>query len=227
MYWNSRCLTILQIMDIYVFKDIDDALKRLNKHSIRFKNLPNQNLKTKTDIITLSVTKNIFRALGTENHKPSEVYRAWASLNFERLLVSLNDSGNQGEFDTVVKIFTDDLLHTWNRVTKERLVYGPASKIVNLLIKKIQESGKFRMAKIIPFQHIPWDSYTLRPLRKIINEISDTSYSINISSLASMSFVNNPQLYDTLQYGIFNLYKRLNNETPTIYFDYFAWDDNH
>ena len=212
---------------MHIFESIDDAVLRLSNHSQNFQFPVRQKLQTESDIIKFSVGNNIFRALGLDNHKPSEVYRNWATTNFESLHSQLTNCPNQIEFDKIIKFFSDSLLNGWTTATNEKLVYGPASKIVNLLIKAIQESNRFKVNSIVPFQHVPWDSYTLRPLRNIINDLANTNYHINIPTSAAMSFVNTTELYNILQKAIFNLYSRLAGQPPTIYFDYFAWNDNH
>ena len=46
--------------------------------------------------------------------------------------------------------------------------------------------------------HIPFDQYTLRPLRNIINDLTDIDYKINIPQNATMKFVNTKELYVVL-----------------------------
>lgn len=212
---------------MHIFDNIEDAIIRLSNHGQDFQFPIRNNLKTQRDIINYSVGQNIFRALGVDNHKPSLVYRSWASIIFESLHRQLTNCQNQDDYDQIIKSFSDSLLIGWTKATNSKLIYGPASKIVNLLIKAIQETDQFKIKTIIPFQHIPWDSYTLRPLRNIINELTTTNYRINIPTSAAMSFVNSPELYDALQKAIFKLYSMIEGQPPTICFDYFAWNDNH
>lgn len=212
---------------MHIFDNLNEAILILTNHSKNFHSPTRQNLTTSNDIIKFSVQQNIFRALRLDNHKPSDVYRNWAKSSFENLHTQLTNCKNKNEFDLIVKSYADSFLTTWQTTTNKKLVYGPASKIVNLLIKAIQESNQYKVDGIIRFQHVPWDSYTLIPLRNIINELTGTNYHINIPKTASMSFVNSTELYDVLQKAIFNLYDRLPGQPPTIYFDYFAWNDNH
>lgn len=212
---------------MHIFDSVEDAINRLSNHAQNFQFPIRNELKTKRDIIKYSVGQNIFRALGIDNHKPSEVYRNWASINFESLHSQLANCQNQDDYDQIIRSFSDSLLIDWTNATNSKLIYGPASKIVNLLIKAIQETDQFKIKTIIPFQHVPWDSYTLRPLRNIINELTTTNYRINIPTSAAMSFVNTPELYDALQKAIFKLYRMIEGQPPTICFDYFAWNNNH
>jgi hypothetical protein len=212
---------------MHIFESIDEAILKLTNHSQNFQFPTRKSLITPNEIIKFSVQQNIFRALGLDNHKPSDVYRNWATANFENLHTQLRNCQNVNEYGSLIKSYTDSFLISWRTTTNEKLVYGPASKIVNLLIKAIQESNQYKVDNIIKFQHIPWDSYTLRPLRNIINLLTDTDYYINIPTTASMSFVNSTELYGILQKAIFDLYERLPGRPPAIYFDYFAWNDNH
>lgn len=212
---------------MHIFENIDDATKRLAIHSKKFKIPIRPHLQSEIDIVKNSVGQNIFRALGLENHKPSEIYRKWAYMNFKRLHKQLKNSDTELKYSRVIETYTDSFLNSWTKECNDKLVYGPASKIVNLLIKTIQESSIFRIESIIPFQHIPWDSYTLRPLRNIIDELSNSKFRINIPTSATMSYVTTYELYDILQKSIFSLYHKIPKNPPAIYFDYFAWNDNH
>lgn len=210
---------------MHIFENIEDAITRLTNHSKNFHLPIRQNFTTTNEIIKFSVQKNIFRALGLANHRPSDVYRNWATANFENLYTQLTICQNKNEFDLIIKTYTDSILNTWWTTTSKKLVYGPASKIVNLLIKAIQESNQYKVDSIIRFQHVRWDSYTLRPLHKIINELADTNFSINIPRTATMSYVNSTELYDVFEKAIIKLYNMLPGQPPAIYFDYFAWND--
>lgn len=212
---------------MYIFENVDDALLRLSSHAKNFYFPINADLVTPNDIIKFSVQQNVFRGLRSGNYHPSDIYRSWATEKFEEFYNTLRSCKNSQEFDTMIKLYTDSFLGDWNIVSGRKIVYGPASKIVNLLIKTIQESKEFRIESIVRFQHIPWDSYTLRPLKKIINELANTNYYINIPTTAAMSFVNSEELYKALRIAVFNLYDMLPGNPPVISFDYFAWNNNH
>ncbi len=126
---------------MHIFDELEDATQRLTNHSQNFQIPIRENLQNPDDIIRFSVGQNIFRALRLDNHRPSEVYRTWATENFESLHTELANCQNQVEFDTIIESFTDSFLIRWSARTNQKLVYGPASKIVNLLVKSIQESN--------------------------------------------------------------------------------------
>lgn len=212
---------------MHIFENVEEAILRLSNHSRNFQFPKRENLATSDDIIRFSVQNNIFRALGMENNKPSDVYRNWATANFENLHIKLTNCQNKMEYWLILKYHTDSLLSNWRTKTNNKLIYGPASKIINLLIKAIQESNQLKVDSITNFQHVPWDSYTLRPLRKIINDLTNKDYKINIPTTAAMSFVNSPELYEILENVISSLYDRLPGKPPTICYDYFAWNDTH
>jgi hypothetical protein len=146
---------------IYVFQNVDDAFLRLSVHSQNFVYPSRVDLETKEDIINKSIMQNIFRALRLQNARPSIVYQNWATENFDMLHNSVSNCHNQNSYNHAIEQLTNSLLQYWVDTTDQKLVYGPASKIVNLLVKTIQESNQYRINHIIPFQHVPWDSYTL------------------------------------------------------------------
>lgn len=209
------------------FETIEDALEKITNHSKNFHFQMREDLITDDAIIYESIQSNIFRGLRAVNHRPSDIYRKWAKANFDSIYLCLQNCQVQEEFDILIRKYTNKLLDNWKENARQKLVYGPASKIINLLIKTIQESKNYKIESITRFQHIPWDSYTLLPLRNVINELSNTNFCINIPKNASMSFINSPELYNLLRVVIFNLYKDIPEQPPIIYYDYFAWNSNH
>ncbi len=212
---------------MYIFKNLDDACTRLGDHAKNFKLPLEAKLGSPSQIINYSVTQNIFRALSIKNHSPSVLYREWAMAAYNKLHIHLKACQKQDAYDEIIASTTAYFMQNWKAMSNEKLGYGPASKIVNLLIKTTQESKDYRINSIIPFQHVPWDSYTLRPLRHILNELTDLDYRISIPTSASMSFVNTPELYQILQKCLIKLYGLSEIKAAPIYFDYFAWNDNH
>ena len=105
------------------------------------------------------------------------------------------------------------------------LQYGPAIKMINLLIKWIQESEEFRQIEKLKFQQVPFDSFSLKPLRLIINELTKINFKISIPTNASMGFINTPQLYSILMDSVYELSK-LAAISPIVY-DYWCWEDKH
>lgn len=65
--------------------------------------------------------------------------------------------------------------------------------MINLLIKTTQQSLDYRLSDKIKYQQVPFDSFSLKPLRFIINELTGLKYKINIPVNVSMGFINTPQ----------------------------------
>ena len=212
--------------DIYEFKSIDDAIDVLAQFGDSFK-FPIKKL-SEPQIVKKSVESNIFRAFHNCSTRPSEIYRQWASENFEQIVLDFKKVNSQIDQYKFIFKYGDSLLNSWAQETLESnsyLQYGPALKIINLLIKMLQESVIYRQPEKIKFQQVPLDSFSLRPIRKIINELTDLNYKIAIPATASMSFINTQQLYSIIMEAIFKLCK-LSKISPIVY-DYWCWDDKH
>jgi hypothetical protein len=209
---------------IYVFKDIDDAVFKLKKYNSHFI-LPVKDY-DKKEIIINSATGSIFRALSGNSFKPSSIYRTWADGKFNSIIYSLGKINTQNEYDNIIYFLNNSLIKFWRKKSDgKNISYGPASKLVNLLIKLIQETKKYSLKKIFKFQHIPFDSFTLRPLGLIINDLTSVAFNINIPKGASMNYIMFPEQYKILQIAISNLSKKA-KINPIIY-EYWCWNDKH
>jgi hypothetical protein len=142
------------------------------------------------DVISYPVGGNIFRAFSLKKGSGSELYRAWARRNFENIFIDVKTARSQEYYDNLVSYYSESLIKYWSSQVSnsdERLGFGPASKIFNLLIKAIQKSNEYSRKSIYPFMHVPFDKYSLMPLRNIINDISSVQYRVYIPSNATYS----------------------------------------
>lgn len=73
--------------------------------------------------------------------------------------------------------------------------------------------------------HIPFDYFTLLPLKNIINDISNETFKITIPKNPSMAYITNKELYVIFTNSLFNLCKKAKIK-PIIY-DYWAWNNTH
>lgn len=211
---------------IYAFATIDEAILILGKFGKDFK-FP-QHAFSKSEIVTKSVASNIFRAFQNLDTSPSVIYRNWANENFDSILKDFKIVNSQKEYYNFLQKYSDSLILRWAEVTSNPnsyLVYGPALKMINLLIKWIQESEKFKQPDKLKYQQIPFDSFSLQPIRLIINELTGVNYKISIPPNASMGFINTPQLYSLLMDSVYKLCS-LSQIDPIVY-DYWAWEDKH
>jgi len=135
---------------------------------------------------------------------------------------------SQDDYYKFIQKYGDSLLQRWAEETLKPdnyLLYGPALKMINLLIKWIQVSDELRQIDKIKFRQIPFDSFSLKPIRLIINELINTNYKISIPTNVTMGFINTPQLYSILMDSIYKLSK-LSKISPIVY-DYWCWEDKH
>lgn len=73
--------------------------------------------------------------------------------------------------------------------------------------------------------HVPFDVYTLRPLKKIINELTMVNYGVRMPPYPTMSYVVNKEHYILLQKAIQQL-SFLSGTVP-IAFEYLCWNLEH
>lgn len=136
---------------------------------------------------------------------------------------SINLCSNQKEYDKVIKKYGNRLIKNWykeNGISK--IPYGPALKMLNLLIKVMHETGYIKKSKSKYF-HVPLDSYVIVPLRQIINEISECDYAIVIPNTAAMSFILNEEIYDIIQKALKVIASK--GRVDPILIDYYCWNE--
>jgi len=211
--------------EIIVFDDLNSAVKELKKFNKQFK--PVINSKDRNQIIKTLVGSNIFRSFRNMINKPSVLYRTWADKNFDNIIKNISKINTQKEYDKYLYSITDDFIFYWknNVVENNRIIYGPAIKMVNLLLKTIIESKEYRIENSMPFLHVPYDRYSLKPLKNIINQLTDVDYNISIPSSVTMKYVTTPQLYSVITNAVFRL-SEVANMYPIVY-DYWSWNDKH
>lgn len=215
---------------IIVFNDIQQAVTILKKYPyVYFKekyDLPGQ--LQKDEIIKRSVGSNIFRAFHNLKHTPSSIYRAWAHKNFTSILEALNNCKSQNEYDRYILKWTNSFITYWNiTVTnnQQRIPYGPAIKITNLLVKVISENKVLTNQQILRFMHIPFDEFTLKPIRIIINELTDINFRVDVPKNPTMKLITNYELYNIFRKSLFDLCDRA--RIYPICYDYWCWNERH
>lgn len=210
----------------YVFKSTEDAVQKLSAYHDRYK-LSIKHIE-KYDLIQQSVGGNIFRAFQLTKSSGSVIFRSWSYSHFSMLLKKVGQIRSQKDYDDFIINASYSLIKYWEKQTynpNEKMGFGPASKLVNLLMKSIQESEDYRIVRLDRFLHVPFDKFTLIPLRIIINEISGVPYKINIPQNATMGFVINEELYNALL-GAVRLLSKEAGTLPIIY-EYWGWNRTH
>jgi len=211
---------------IIIFNTIEDAVNTLRTFASNFKILHKKySIK---EIIYESVGSNIFRAFPNLNNSPSQIYRDWASENFDSILFDFGNVNSKEDYYLFAFKYAESLIKRWALKTLKPdnyLMYGPALKMINLLIKTTQQSFDFRKDEKTEYQQVPFDSFSLIPLRSIINELTGLEFKISIPNNATMGFINTQQIYRIIMDAVYDLCLKAN--IPPIVYDYWCWEDKH
>jgi len=178
--------------------------------------------KKPNEILKFSVDNTIYRAFHYET--PSQRYLKWKwHKTPEKLVEKLDGVSIQEEYDNLLYEVAYSLVDDWGEVNERneptRMNIGVALKIVNLIMKHLSFSSNTINPKLIQWLHVPWDSYTLKPLRRI--------WRLNppIPLNASQGFVNSLELYKNLHKFISEI--AMHADKPRIYYEFLVWDRSH
>lgn len=176
--------------------------------------------KSPKQILKDSVDKSIYRAFRYET--PSVRYQNWRLHNeVDKLLEKLKRVNSQSDFDKIVYCLGKSLVNDWGHTNENgdqsRMNIGIAMKITNIVLKNLTLSGHVTNTELINFLHVPWDSYTLRPIRAIFEG--------DIPNPLGQGSVSNLMLYKSLYNFINNISKK--SGTPKIYYELMTWDEQH
>jgi hypothetical protein len=163
------------------------------------------------------------KALTRRRAGTAEAYRAWAFENLPKMAKNARYVINQEQFDLLVRRTGTDLLRVWREAVRERpdrLSFGVAYRIVDTLFKMIDESESCRFDSARQFLHVPLDASTLRPLRRIVDELVDLDYAIEIPAAAPSGFVATEEQYVLLQGALATLAGRAG--LPPILYAYWC-----
>jgi hypothetical protein len=181
----------------------------------------------RVDLIKKSVDNTVFRGFAGVS-SPSTIYREWVKNEFSNIHKELQRVGTQSAYDKIIVGYSYKLIDWWSEKCGSnnlRIGFGPASKMVNLLVKTIQQYENERIKGLESYMHVPFDLYTLAPMRLIINDLADVRYNIPIRPTSTMNFVVNEELYQVLQGAVRKLSEQANREP--IIFDYMCWNSQH
>ena len=171
-----------------------------------------------------AVGRNTFRAFQKMPDKPSSVFREWAydALVKQGRFERLKSIQTQQDYDRWLDQLVSDLRIRWKAKMNRDMPFGPSYKLPNLVMKVVCE----RLAvsdrqRIMPFLHVPLDSYTLSGIRKCVALPNGRE----IPKTATMKFIDNPATYASVQQQIRGLASRAG--VPAIAYDHLAWDRGH
>lgn len=156
-------------------------------------------------------------------------YQKYGSLNkiFHYIFADFKNVKSTDDYYKFAYKYSDSLINKWAETTLKPdnyLISGPALKMINLFIKTSQQSINFKQDDKVEYQQIPFDSFSLLPLRLIINDLTGLNYRITIPINASMGFINTPQLYKIIMDSVYKLCKE--TQISPIIYDYWCWEDN-
>ena len=174
---------------------------------------------------------NTFRAFRNTAHSPSKIFRHWAYKYFHKMIKDMNKCKTQDTYDKKLDYWVSTLRKEWFERSGSRLDFGRAAKLVNLIARDIAESvnpdtGKFHVSnrKVQKFLHVPFDSFSLRPLRKIIHDLAGDEIP-PIPSNATMKYVETKKQYIALQKAVRKLCRKA--KTDPIMYENWSWRRTH
>ena len=156
--------------------------------------------------------------------KPLKRYRKWRWYKKgPLLLLNLNKMNSQDAFDLMAINLGETLVADWGakneRGEPSRMNKGMAMKIVNLLLKHLACSEHCHNSAVLPLLHVPWDSFTLLPLRSIWT--GDPP----IPESHSQEFVKTLDMYKQLHKLITDITEEAGVDRKV--YEFWAWDATH
>jgi hypothetical protein len=185
----------------------------------RLKSLKGKSVKK---LMLFTMDSSIYRAFHHET--PSERFKkcSWHS-ELDHLLKNLQKISDQEAFDLLAYHMGETLVADWGKQNDlgapSRMNIGVAMKITNLALKHLSFSGLCENPELVKYLHVPWDSFTLKPIRNIWKG----NPSIPIG--AGQGFVKDIAMYKGLHKLISDITQEA--EVPRINYELWAWDASH
>lgn len=201
-------------------RDFRDS--RLTKVITKYKDKPEWKGKNPTGILHRFPSYRSF-----PNESPGQRFQRWRWYDkADAICQRLKKMSKQSDFDQFAFELGLSLVEDWgpkgDMGQDSRMNLGVAMKIVNLLFKHLTYIWGIQNHQLVNFLHVPWDKYTLQPLRFIFNE-SVREY--RMPATASMGFVKTRDMYVALHAFISTICGEAG--VPRIYYEFYAWDDSH
>jgi hypothetical protein len=208
----------------FVFQSRNELLGNLRSDitKARAEDFFSKRLQSIADVVRDSIAGNTFRAFRIyRNRHPSTVFREWVLMHLNKTLERLKSITNHESYGNYVHESALDLCTTWCSQMGTEIGYGRSTKLLNLVLKKLaclKSIDDNVRKRIIGFQHVPLDSYTIVGLRLLIT-------SLTIPRNATMKFIETPSEYRIVQKYIVDIAAEAS--VPPIYYDILAWDMAH
>ncbi|MFA6126141.1 MAG: hypothetical protein WC699_02455 [Bacteroidales bacterium] len=173
-------------------------------------------------ILNFTFGSSIYRAFSHET--PTQRYKQWRwHQNPGDIIKGLDNIHSQQEYDQFAIDLGQSLIDDWGPSTDNRrpsrMNIGVAMKICNLVLKHMVFSSHKMDSPLIELLHVPWDSFTLRPLRAIYPGTP------SIPANPGQGFVKDMNAYMDLH----SLITAISAETGVarIVYEFWAWDSAH
>ena len=178
--------------------------------------------KSPRELLSFTVDNTIYRAFHHET--PSLRYMRWRwHSDAELLFKKLDAIKEQETFDSFAIELGESLVADWGATNDlggtSKMNIGVAMKIANLALKHFSFFDLSRNPGLIEWLHVPWDSFTLKPLRKIWR-----GHPV-IPNLPSQGFVKNLAMYQQLHSLISVIAQEAG--VARIIYEFWAWDAAH
>jgi len=178
--------------------------------------------KAMRQLLDFTFGSSIYRAFRHET--PTQRFKEWRWYrNSDELKKRVLKVNNQETHDLLLNAMAKSLVEDWDSLTDRsqptRMSIGIALKITNLILKHFYFSSTESDRTRIEWLHVPWDKYTLLPLKDI------WLGSPRIPSTASQGFVTTLEQYWQLHSLITDI--TMAAGVPRIYYEFWAWDKEH
>jgi hypothetical protein len=185
----------------------------------------NARYKSIDELMAFSMNSSIYRYFGHET--PSSKYRGWRFYENGHLIVDqLDRIATQTDFDASVYNWAKLLREDWGPHNVDggptKMTEGVSLKIANLVCKHIFYSAHCVNNRAEYFLHVPWDKFTLQPIRLLFNKIGKTEGLPIIKPKQGMGYVANLEIYKKLHSFISSIAEEAG--VPRIYYEFMTWD---
>lgn len=174
-----------------------------------------------SSVVHNSIAGNTFRSFQRMPERPSIVFRNWASNHLYNTFDAVKNVADCESYADYVHKSAFHLCRVWSLKMKADMGYGRSVKLINLVLKGlpcIEGIDRSTRKKLIHFQHVPLDSFTMVGLRQLIRKPE-------IPRNATMGFIKRRSDYILIQNYIADVAKEAG--VPAIYYDLLAWNMAH
>lgn len=185
--------------------------------------------KSPNELVGFSMDITIYRFYRHE--RPSERFRDWRwRFAGVELLEELGRVESRADWDRLAFSLGESLTADWgdrnDKGEPSRMTAGVAMKIVNLVLKHLAYSEHNPNPEVRAWLHVPWDQFTLQPLRKIWNiHAVESGFPSIPKGKKGMGFVEKLEIY----FALWELISRISREAGVypIHYEFLAWDKAH